>query len=147
MIGVLILTHGGLARELLASAETIAGNVPAMSALALPWTEAIDAARQRVGEEIDRLDRGQGVLVLTDLAGGTPCNIAMSFRREGRVAVVSGVNLPMVVRLCCSVHRDAGDLETMRHVIEEKGRAAIRSPLCSRDPAPPTEAVEPGADR
>jgi mannose PTS system EIIA component len=101
MIGKLILTHGGLARELLLAAHTISGPMPEFEALSLEWTDSVEQAKDKVRAALRRLDQGQGVLVLTDMYGGTPCNVALSFLEPGQVEVLAGVNLPMVVRLTC----------------------------------------------
>ena len=101
MIGKLILTHGGTARELLAAARTINGELSGFEALSLGWNDSFEEARLKVRSAIDRLDQGQGVLVLTDMFGGTPCNVALTFHQPGKVEILTGVNLPMVLRLAC----------------------------------------------
>jgi PTS system mannose-specific IIA component len=141
MIGVLIVTHGGLAAELLSAGETIAGELPNFRALSLDWSEGIDEARRRIEAEVDLLDRGDGVLILTDMFGDTPSNAALGLREDGRVEVVSGVNLPMIVRLGCTV---AGEqrLEDAARWLEIKGRRSIcragaldRAPFRDGDPS------------
>lgn len=123
-IPVLIVTHGGLAGELLAAARVIAGELPGFEALALDWSEDLETASRRVGERVAALDHGQGVLVLTDMYGDTPYNAAASCARPGRVEVVTGVNLPMVVRLGCLRESHAG-LEELARWLEDKGRRSI----------------------
>jgi PTS system mannose-specific IIA component len=123
-IPVLIVTHGGLAGELLAAARVIAGELPAFEALALDWSEDLEAARRRVAERVAALDHGEGVLVLTDMYGDTPYNAAASCARAGRVEVVTGVNLPMVVRLGCLRGAQPAVGELARW-LEVKGRRSI----------------------
>jgi mannose PTS system EIIA component len=101
MIGKLILSHGTLARELLSAARTISGELPNFEALSLDWSDGFEEARAKVKAAIDRLDEGEGVLVLVDMFGGTPCNVAMTLLEPGKVEILTGVNLPMVVRLTC----------------------------------------------
>jgi len=105
MIGRLILTQGGLAQELLAAAQTISGQngetMAGYEALSLDWHEPVEQAKDKVRAALGRLDQGEGVLILTDMYGGTPCNVALSFLQIGKVEVLTGVNLPMVVRLTC----------------------------------------------
>jgi PTS system mannose-specific IIA component len=101
MIGTLILTHGGLARELLSAAQVISGRLSGIEALSLDWTEGLEEAKVKVKAAIERLDQGQGVLILTDMYGGTPCNVALAFLEPGRIEILTGVNLPMVLRLAC----------------------------------------------
>ena len=126
MVGVLILTHGGLAPELLAAARVISGNLETFEALPLEWSDGFDEARRKVGKALGRLSGKQGVLIFTDILGGTPFNVAMAFRDPGRIEIVSGVNLPMVVRLGCFLTDDmpVGDLAQW---IRDKGRSSICS--------------------
>jgi len=136
VIGVLIVTHGRLADELLNAAKTIAGELEGFRALALEWSEGIEPARRRIAAEVEELDRGEGVLILTDMYGDTPSNAALGLRREGSVEIVSGVNLPMVVRLACT---SAGgrSLEEMARWLEIKGRRSIcRGGRPARGPLP-----------
>ncbi len=124
MIGKLILTHGGLARELLAAANIISGRLSGFEALSLEWGEGFDGARGKVAEALERLDQGQGVLILTDIYGGTPCNVAMTFYQPGRFEVLTGVNLPMILRMACQVGMD-GSVSEVAHMLQEKGRRGI----------------------
>lgn len=125
MIGVLIVTHGGLARELLSAAEMITGGLNGFEALSLPWAEGFEEARERIRAALARLDAGRGVLVLTDMFGDTPTNAALSLAEPGRVEVVTGVNLPMVVRLGCIATQELGVGDLARW-LQAKGRRAIR---------------------
>jgi len=125
MIGTLILTHGGTAGELLAAARKIAGELEQFEALSLDWSDSPEAAEVKVRAAVGRLDSGEGVLILADTFGGTPCNLALACLQAGSVEVVAGVNLPMVMRMACrGNHRDAGLEETARW-LQAKGRAAI----------------------
>lgn len=136
MIGVLVVTHGGLASELVAAAETISGPLPHFRALALDWREGLDAARVKIGAEIAAAETGDGVLILTDMFGDTPTNAALSFIEPGRVELISGVNLPMVVRLACAGSA-RGSLEATARWLEVKGRRAIRrASAVDRGPLP-----------
>ncbi|HTQ79966.1 MAG TPA: PTS sugar transporter subunit IIA [Thermoanaerobaculia bacterium] len=114
MIGKLILTHGGTARELLAAARTISGELSNFEALSLDWDDSFEEAKLKVGAAIDRLDQGQGVLILTDMFGGTPCNVALNFHQPGRIEILTGVNLPMVLRLACQGVEDTNVAEVAR---------------------------------
>ncbi len=126
MVGVLILAHGGWAPELLAAARVISGDLETFEALPLEWTDGFDEARGKVSKVLARFDDRQGVLIFTDILGGTPFNVAMAFRQPGRIEIVSGVNLPMVVRLGCLLKDDMalGDLASW---IRDKGRSSICS--------------------
>lgn len=94
-----IVTHGHLATELLAAAEMIIGPISHITAVSIGWHDDVDAARDEIQRAIDRVLQGRGVLLLTDMFGGTPTNIAAMFLAEGQVEVVTGVNLPMVIKL------------------------------------------------
>jgi PTS system mannose-specific IIA component len=125
MIGTLILTHGGVARELLAAVEEIAGEQANFEAVSLDWDDECDAAQAKIGAALARMQGVDGILILTDTYGGTPCNLAMTFYEPGRVEVVSGVNLPMVMRLACNGNRQGAELAELAHWLETKGRQSI----------------------
>ena len=100
MIPVLVLTHGNLATELLQAAQTIDPNlVDRTSAMSLPWDVDSDEASKTLKRQLRELDRGEGILVLTDMFGGTATNLALPFLEPAKVEVVTGVNLPMLVKL------------------------------------------------
>jgi PTS system mannose-specific IIA component len=126
MIGKLLLTHGGLARELLAAADKISGRLSGFEALSLDWGEEFEQARSRVGEVLARLDQGHGVLILTDVYGSTPSNIAMTFYQPGKVEVLAGVNLPMILRMTCQSGMDGGKtVSELARLLQEKGKRGV----------------------
>lgn len=98
MIGVVVASHGKLAEELLRTAETIVGRLERSAAVTIDARVSMDEARMRLQQAIAAVDEGEGVLVLTDMFGGTPSNLALTFL-DARLEVVTGVNLPMVVKL------------------------------------------------
>ena len=118
-----IVTHGHLAGELLAAAEMIIGPISFITAVSIGWHDDVDAARDEVQRAITRVSQGAGVLLLTDMFGGTPTNIASMFLEEGNVEVVTGVNLPMVIKLASHEGNDSL-IETARRV-SELGRQGI----------------------
>ena len=124
MIGKLILTHGGLARELMSAAQVISGRLAGFEALSLDWNDSFDEARSKVRAAIERLDEGQGVLILTDMYGGTPSNVAVSFLQNGKVEVLTGVNLPMVLRLACQ-SEEPDDLAEMARWLQAKAQRSL----------------------
>jgi PTS system mannose-specific IIA component len=99
MIGGVIVTHGQLANELVSAAEMIVGEIHHITAVSIGWHDDVDVAREEIDRAIKRVDMGAGVLVLTDMFGGTPTNIAASFLGEVNMEIVTGVNLPMVIKL------------------------------------------------
>jgi len=126
MIQTLVLSHGRLAQELLATAREIVGNeLLGVHHLALDWSTSQSELRSRIAESVAALDQGRGVLILTDLFGDTPSNLAFDLSDPGRVEVVTGVNLPMVLRLTCLGNRDL-ELATLAQLIQERGQQGIR---------------------
>ena len=124
MIGKLILTHGGLARELLSAAQTISGRLSGFEAISLDWNDGLEEAKAQISAAIARLDEGQGVLILTDMYGGTPCNVATAFHQPGKVEILTGVNLPMVLRLACQSIED-GNLSDVAHWLQAKAQRSL----------------------
>jgi len=124
-IGVVVVTHGQLASELLNAAEMIVGDLPGFSAVSIGWHDDVDAAREAIERAIDKARASSaGVLLLTDMFGGTPSNLGLTFLEAGRVEVVTGVNLPMLIKLAKAARQ--GDLTTVARDLCGHGRAAIR---------------------
>ena len=122
-IGGVIVSHGHLANELLAAAETIVGVVSHITAVSIGWHDDVDAARQEVERAIKRVNQGAGVLLMTDMFGGTPTNIAAMFLKDSVIEVVTGVNLPMVIKLASQTGGD--NLADISQVILKQGRDGI----------------------
>ena len=99
MIGVLITTHGNLGSELIKAAELIRGSLKGILHVSIDQTKGVEDLKKEISMAIKKLDQGKGVLILTDLFGGTPSNISLSFLKEGKVEVITGVNLPMLLKL------------------------------------------------
>ena len=123
MVGGLIVTHGRLAIELLNAAEAIVGEVQNIAAVSIGWHDDVDIASAMVEKAIQRVDAGGGVLILTDMFGGTPTNIASTFLDEGAIEVVTGVNLPMLIKLT-QLSADT-DLESAAQSVRENGQDNI----------------------
>jgi PTS system mannose-specific IIA component len=134
-----IVTHGHLAGELLAAAEMIVGPISHIAAVSIGWHDDVDAARDEVQRAITRVSQGGGMLLLTDMFGGTPTNIASMFLEEGVIEVVTGVNLPMVIKLATSTTEDS--LAEIARKICDQGRQGIY--LAGALLAPPSKS---GAD-
>ncbi len=124
-LGVVVVTHGQLAHELVNAAEMIAGEQPRFEAVALGWHDDPNAARDQIAAAIARVDGPAGVLILTDMFGGTPSNLGITFLEDDRVEVITGVNLPMLVKLASLGRTGAGLLGIARQV-REHAREAIR---------------------
>lgn len=122
-IGVVVVTHGQLATELVKAAEMIVGELPQFAAVSIGWHDDVNAARDEIGRAIARVQGPSGVLVLTDMFGGTPCNLGVTFLEPNRVEVITGVNLPMLIKLARP--QKADDLLTVAREMREHGRNAI----------------------
>ncbi len=123
-IGVVVVTHGVLATELLNAAETIVGDLPQFTAVSIGWHDDVNVATTAMSRAIERVDRGRGVLLLTDMFGGTPSNLSMTFLEPDKVEVVTGVNLPMLIKLARI--QSEHDLAALARLVCDDGRAAIR---------------------
>ncbi len=123
MIGVVVVTHGQLATELVNAAEMIVGDLPQFTAVSIGWHDDVSDAREEIVHAIDRVKGDDGVLILTDMFGGTPSNIGMTFLEKDRIEVLTGVNLPMVIKLANL--RRSTDLLGVARQMRDDGRNAI----------------------
>jgi len=119
MIGVLITTHGNLGNELIKAAELIRGSMKGIVHIAVDQTKGVEDIKKEMSAALKKLDQGKGVLILTDLFGGTPYNLALSFLKTGKVEVITGVNLPMLLKL--PDIREGMTLEDFAHSIKDYG--------------------------
>lgn len=122
-IGGVIVTHGQLANEILAAAEQVIGEIPHIAAVSIGWHDNVEAAQDEIERAIKGVAQGKGVLLLTDMFGGTPTNISAMFIKEGEVDVITGVNLPMVIKVASQ--NTETTLEKMATSVEEQGKEAI----------------------
>lgn len=123
MIGLLIITHCELGRELINAAEFIVGRIEGVDAISITQTSESEDIRQAIKEKISALDNGEGVLILTDMFGGTPSNISLSFLEKEMVEVLTGVNLPMIMAIC--QNRSDLKLSEVAATAEEAGKMSI----------------------
>ena len=123
MIGVVVVTHGQLAVELVNAAEMIVGDLPQFTAVSIGWHEDVNDAREDISQAIERVRGEEGVLLLTDMFGGTPSNLGMTFLEKDRLEVITGVNLPMLIKLASL--RNSSDLLAVAKEMREHGRNAI----------------------
>jgi len=123
MIGLLIVTHSDLGREFLNAAEFIVGRLDAADAVSITQTADSEQIRKMIEEKVSVLNTGEGVLILTDMLGGTPSNISLSFLKEEMVEVLTGVNLPMVIAI--AQNRSDMDLSKLAEAAQEAGKTSI----------------------
>ena len=123
MIGVVVVTHGQLANELVNAAEMIVGDLPQFAAVSIGWHDEVNDAREEIAQAIDRVRGDAGVLLLIDMFGGTPSNLGMTFLQKDRLEVITGVNLPMLIKLASL--RTSQDLLAVARAMRDHGRSAI----------------------
>jgi len=123
-VGGVIVSHGRVANELLAAAETIVGSLKHIAAVSIGWHDDVEIAKDAISRAIGQVSTGEGVLILTDMFGGTPTNISAMFMKHGEVEIVTGVNLPMVIKLASDTNEGMSLSELAREV-EEQGKQAI----------------------
>jgi mannose PTS system EIIA component len=124
MIGVVVVTHCHLAEEIIAAAQLVVGEeLKQFQPVSIDPKEGSEEIRKKILAAIRRVDGGQGVLILTDMYGGTPSNISLSFLEEKKVEVITGVNLPMLLKLATT--QNDRDLETLAAFITEYGQRNI----------------------
>ena len=99
MIGIVVVSHGKLARELVAAAEHVVGPQENFEAISIEADDDMEARREQIIETALACDQGKGVIILTDMFGGTPSNLAISILDKGPVEVIAGINLPMLIKL------------------------------------------------
>jgi len=135
LVGGVIITHGHLASEFLAAAEMIVGPLPHVTAASIEWHDDVDVARAELEHAIARVSQGRGVLLLTDMFGGPPTDIASMFLDDSSIEVISGVNLPMVIKLA-DQSADESLAEVARR-IRDHGKEEIQ--LAGAMISPPTK--------
>lgn len=123
-IGGVIVSHGKVAGELLAAAETVVGKLNHIEAVSIGWNDDVEKANEEISRAIKKVSSGNGVLLLTDMFGGTPTNISAMFLAESEVEIVTGVNLPMVIKLASQTKETS--LAEMAKIVEEQGKQAIQ---------------------
>ena len=122
-IGGVIVSHGKVATELVAAAETVVGALNHIAAVSIGWNDDVESAKNEIAEAIRKVGKGKGVLLLTDMFGGTPTNISAMFLGDETVEIVTGVNLPMVIKLA-SQNKDF-TLQEMAMEVESQGKQSI----------------------
>jgi PTS system mannose-specific IIA component len=123
VIGVVVVTHGQLATELLNAAEMIVGDLPKFAAVSIGWHDDVNDARGEILQAIERVRGEEGVLLLTDMFGGTPSNLGLTFLEKDRIEVITGVNLPMLIKLAGQT--ESRDLLAVARQMRDDGRNAI----------------------
>ena len=125
MFGVLVVTHGLLASELVKAAQTIVGGSMEYTVpVSIGWNQDMEQARKKIENAIKDLDSGDGVVILTDMFGGTPTNISLTFLEEKQVEVITGVNLPMLIKLA-TLQQEGVDAVEAARLARDRGQQSI----------------------
>jgi PTS system mannose-specific IIA component len=123
MIGIIVVAHFNLAQEMVAAVELIVGKQQQFESVGIFPDEDIERVRGKIMQALKAADSGDGVLIMTDMFGGTPSNISLSFLEDGRIELVSGVNLPMLIKL--TTYREGKTLDELARFITEYGQKNI----------------------
>ncbi|MBA4417492.1 MAG: PTS fructose transporter subunit IIA [Syntrophus sp. (in: bacteria)] len=123
MIGLVVVAHFNLAREMVAATELIVGQQDQFGYVDIFPTDDMDKVKDKVVDALKKVDSGEGIIILTDMFGGTPSNISLSFLEEGKVEVVAGVNLPMLIKLIS--YREGKSLGELACFIAQYGQRNI----------------------
>ena len=123
MIGMVLVTHGRLAEEFIAALEHIVGKQKSVRSVCIGPEDDVEKRRKEILDNVAAVDEGQGVVVLTDMFGGTPSNLAISIMDKAKVEVIAGINLPMLIKLASL--REKGDLKKAVESAQEAGRKYI----------------------
>ncbi len=125
MFGILIITHGLLASELVKAAKTIVGaSMEKIMPVSIGWNQDMEKARRKIESAIEELSDEEGVIILTDMFGGTPTNISLTFLEEDQVEVLTGVNLPMVIKLI-TLQDEGADPTSAARLARDRGQQSI----------------------
>ena len=142
MIGLILVTHGRLAEEFISAMEHVVGEQPAVEPVCIGPQDDIEQRRRDIASAIAKVDDGDGTIVLTDLFGGTPSNLAISLLDPGKVEVIAGINLPMLIRLAGA--RKALDVRGAVEAAREAGRnyITVASEMLGKPAAKPESQAE-----
>lgn len=118
MIGGIIVSHGKLAEELLNALTIILGEAVNIEAISIGWYDDVEESKKKINQSLKRVGQKNGVLIFTDMFGGTPSNLSFSFLKDDRVEIITGVNLPMLIKFI-SLQRGSNLKDVARRVVEQ----------------------------
>ena len=118
MIGGIIVSHGKLAEEILNTLTIILGETVNIEAISIGWYDDVEASKKKINESLNKVDQKNGVLIFTDMFGGTPSNLSFSFLKDNQVEIITGVNLPMLIKFA-SLQRSNSLQEVAKKVVEQ----------------------------
>lgn len=121
MIGGIIVSHGKLGEELLNALTIILGEAPNIEAISIGWYDDVEESKRKINQRLKRVDQKSGVVIFTDMFGGTPSNLSFAFQKDDHVEIITGVNLPMLIKFV-SLQRSNSLKDVARKVVEQGKR-------------------------
>ena len=123
LVGALVVTHGQLGRELVGAAQAIVGEISYIVAVSIGWNDDVNESKKKIEQAVQEVDQGKGVIILTDMLGGTPSNLSLPLLKRNEVEIVTGVNLPMVIKLANQSGSDS--LSELVTKVKKQGQSHI----------------------
>jgi PTS system mannose-specific IIA component len=123
LVGALVVTHGQLGQELVSAAQAIVGEISYIAAVSIGWNDDVDESKKKIKQAVAEVDQGKGVIILTDMFGGTPSNLSLPLLKRNEVDIVTGVNLPMVIKVANQPGTDS--LSELVTKVKKQGQSHI----------------------
>ncbi len=123
LVGALVVTHGQLGQELVSAAQAIVGEISYIAAVSIGWNDDVDESKKKIEQAVAEVDQGKGVIILTDMFGGTPSNLSLPLLKRNEVDIVTGVNLPMVIKVANQPGTDS--LSELVSKVKKQGQSHI----------------------
>ncbi len=123
LVGALVVTHGQLGQELVSAAQAIVGEISYIAAVSIGWDDDVDESKKQIEQAVAEVDQGKGVIILTDMFGGTPSNLSLPLLKRNEVDIVTGVNLPMVIKVANQPGTDS--LSELVTKVKKQGQSHI----------------------
>ncbi|MFB3142843.1 MAG: PTS sugar transporter subunit IIA [Acidobacteriota bacterium] len=123
LVGALVVTHGQLGQELVSAAQAIVGEISYIAAVSIGWNDDVDESKKKIEQAVAEVDQGKGVIILTDMFGGTPSNLSLPLLKRNEVDIVTGVNLPMVIKVANQPGTDS--LSELVAKVKKQGQSHI----------------------
>ena len=122
-VGALVVTHGQLGQELVSAAQAIVGEISYIAAVSIGWNDDVNESKKKIEQAVSEVDQGKGVIILTDMFGGTPSNLSFPLLKKNELEIVTGVNLPMVIKLANQSGADS--LSELVTQVKKQGQSHI----------------------
>ena len=123
LVGALVVTHGQLGQELVSAAQAIVGEISYIAAVSIGWNDDVDESKKKIEQVVAEVDQGKGVIILTDMFGGTPSNLSLPLLKRNELEIVTGVNLPMVIKVANQSGTDS--LSELVTQVKKQGQSHI----------------------